>query len=64
MILKLEAFLRAYEYDKPRTAVQVNFLPLVTIAVRVGANLLSTLLLVTSMFAGHMLLSRLCPQTE
>ena len=64
MILKLEVSLHADEYGKPRTAVQVNFLPMVTIAVRVGANLLSTLLLVTSMFAGHMLLLGLCPQAE
>ena len=64
VIPKLKVSLRADECGKPGSALQVDFLPMMTTAVWIEGNPRSALLLVSPLFAGHMLLSGLCPQSE
>ena len=64
VIPKLKVSLRADEYGKPGTALQVDFPPMMTTVVWVEVNLRSALLLESPLCAGYMLLSGLCPQAE
>ena len=64
LIPKLEVSLRADEYGKPGTALQVDSPSMMTMAVWIKVNPRSALLLVSPLFAGHMLLLGLCPQAE
>ena len=64
VIPKLKVSLRADEYGKPGTALQVDFPPMMTTVVWVEVNLRSALLLESPLCAGCMLLSGLCPQAE
>ena len=64
VIPKLEVSLRADEHGKPGTALQVDFPPMMTREVWIEVNPRSAFLLASPLFAGHMLLSGLCPQAE
>ena len=64
VIPKLKVSLRADEYGKPGTALQVEYPPMMTTVVWVEVNLRSALLLESPLCAGYMLLSGLCPQAE